>query len=67
MWKGISTSSEEESLSPTNKKPKFNRSLMEFEALSESHKVASVVNMADSTLAIQCSCNGLAEVIQSRI
>lgn len=52
-WKGSSTSSEEESSSPTDKKLKFNTPLTEFEAFSETHEAVSGVNMADSALAAE--------------
>ena len=47
-WKGCSTSSEEKSSSPADKKLKFNIFLTEFEAFSETHEALSGVNMADS-------------------
>ena len=49
-WKGSSRSCEEETTSPTDKKVKFNKSLTEFEAFSETHRVVSSVNMVDSAL-----------------
>ena len=53
MWKGCSTSSEEKSSSPTDKKLKFNTFLTEFEAFSETYEAVSGVNMADSALTAQ--------------
>lgn len=45
-WKGSSTSSEEESSSPTDKKLKFNTSLTEFEAFSETHEADSALRQS---------------------
>lgn len=58
-WKGSSTSSEEESSSPTDKKLKFNTYLTEFEAFSETHEAVSGVNMADSALRQSRFCRSL--------